>query len=296
MIIPHHCREVSVKKVSFSLTKQNITQHTQGKKCYHSTRYLVLRCNSKTAVIEIEKTNTDSLFEKITNIKILSTPNHCIFLEDNTIDVLNPSALMQIAEKYQQDTVVVKGKYEHVSFIHGRGSLRLRVFDIIPPTPAKLHNMVEQALQLQNNSTPIEIIPEITDLQSLAATATTDNLIFPCNASHINQIPGKKVHFLDELNQPPPNSTLIGCNTSLKIFKELYHHTPEMFIQFCPGEKTSTDLFITKCCELKEGFKHVNGGVIVPWGAEFKDVTQALNSLLNNHTIKETNQQHPEEG
>jgi len=286
MTRPGHCREVSVKKAGFPLEEEQIREHLLGAMCYTSTRYIVL-CNFEdVAVVEVEKTSTGKIFEQITGLGIITLPEQTVFVEDKRVDVINPSAMLQKAREYMEDAVVVKGTFEHVSFIRGRECVRLHVFDIIPPLPAKLVSMVKRAIEMQDaTNTPIEIVPELTDLLVLAANAPTENVIFPCSASEIasSAILKKDVFFLDELRTPPEHPTLIGCNISLQIFKELFDCTPE-FIQICPGEKKSEELFITKCCELKEGFKMVEGGVMVPWGAELRDVLSAVDMLLGDNS------------
>jgi hypothetical protein len=269
-----------VKSVGFPLREETITTHLLHSRCYASTRYVVLRNGRDTAVVEVEKTESGRVLEEITGIRVLSLPAQTVFVEDGTVDVLNPDSLLQVAKQYAQRSVVVKGKYEHVSFIHGRASIKLRVFDVVPPEPAKLVTMVRQALQVQTHRVPVEVLPDITDLRRLAEVSEADSVIFPCSASEITPgTVGRKVFFLDELSAPPEQAVLVGCNLSLKIFKELFNCTPE-FIQMCPAERTSEDLFITKCCELKEGFEVVDGGVVVPWGAEVKDVLEALEVLF----------------
>ncbi|HHI30331.1 MAG TPA: hypothetical protein ENL17_01285 [Candidatus Methanoperedenaceae archaeon] len=282
MIRPGHCREVSVKTAVFPLEEKDIKEHLLGSRCYTGTRFIVL-CNSKdTAVVEVEKTSTGKIFEEIISLRVVSLPEQTVFVEDSGVDVINPSAMLHKAGEYQEDAVVVKGTFGHVSFIRGGESVRLHVFDIVPPMPAKLVSMVERALEMQEaTDTPVEVVPEITNLLVIARDAPTENVIFPCSASEIRSsaIPGKDVFFLDKLRTPPENPTLIGCNTSLQIFREMFDCTPE-FVQICPREKRSEELFVTKCCELKEGFEMVDGGVVVPWGAELRDVLAAVDTLL----------------
>ena len=282
MTSPGHCREVGVRSVSFPLEEAEIRERLLGSTCYSGTRFIVLCSSRDTAVVEVEKTSTGKIFERITALRVVSLPEDTVFVEERSVDVMNPSAMLQRAGEYEEEVVVVKGMFGHVSFIRGREGVRLHVFDIVPPIPAKLLTMVERALEMQDaTSTPVEVVPEITDLLVLARDAPTENVIFPCSASEIrsSSIPEKEIFFLDRLQTLPKDPTLIGCNRSLQIFKEMFDCTPA-FIQICPREKRSEDLFITKCCELKEGFEIVDRGVVLPWGAELRSVLSALDTLL----------------
>lgn len=281
-MIPDHCKKVSVKEVDFPLTEECIYNTLIGSKLYLATKYLILKNNRDIAVVEVslEKVseNERSLFREVIDIKIISLPEETIFVEDPEVEVLNQNLLFAKAKEYKEKTVVVKGEFEHVSFVSGRDSIKLYAIDVVPPYPAKLVKLVEKALKVSNNKIPIEVIPVLIDLKELSSSAKSDSVVFPCNASGISI--SKNIYFLDKTpNLNPEEVTLVGCNLSKKIFKEVYGIYPD-FIQMCPRELAKhheyEDFFIAKCCEVTQGFEIRNKGIIVPWGAEIKEVVSAI--------------------
>lgn len=279
-MIPDHCKKVSVKEVDFALTKDNIYNTLIGSKLYLATKYLILKNDRDIAVVEVSLKNASkyekSLFREVIEVKIISLPEETIFIEDPEVDVLNKNMLLAKAKEYKEKTVVVQGEFEHISFVSGRDSIKLYAIDVVPPYPAKLVKLVEKALKVSSNKIPIEVIPVLIDLKELSSSAKSDSVVFPCNASGISI--SKNLYFLDKTpNLNPEEVTLVGCNLSKKIFKEVYGIYPD-FIQMCPRELTKhyEDFFIAKCCEVTQGFEIRNKGVIVPWGAEIKEVVSAI--------------------
>jgi len=275
-LTPGHCKEVSVKEVDFPLTPREITKNLQGKHFYRLTRYLILHRKDKTAVIEIkEKDERDGLFWPLKKFRIISLPRDTVWVEDPGVDVLNPNALLQKAKNYSEETVVVKGAYEHVSFISGRECPTLKIFDTIPPEPPKLLCLVEKALETAAIPHPLKLEVELTDLGELARKATTP-VMYPCSASELPD-----AHFLDRTEKiDPGKTTLVGCTTSKKIFEEIYQRPPHVFIQMCQREKTAPVPHIAKCCEIRSGYERNGLGVLVPWGATVEEVKEALEDLF----------------
>ncbi len=73
-MIPKHCREVGVKRVSFPITESNIMAEAAGKAVYTNINYLVLNNGSDWAVLKVHKSREPRLFQKIERVEIISMP------------------------------------------------------------------------------------------------------------------------------------------------------------------------------------------------------------------------------
>lgn len=102
-MFPKHCREVGLKKVSFPLTKKQIIKKSIGKMVYTITNYLILTNGDNWAVTRVAKANGSGLFNRIKKVEIISLPKDTGYIEDSTVDVLNPSAMARIAERERGD-------------------------------------------------------------------------------------------------------------------------------------------------------------------------------------------------
>ncbi len=284
-MFPKHCKEVSLKKVSFPLTEEEILKNLIGKPTYKKTKFMVLNNEKDWAVVSIQRPETKELFSNIESIDIISLPESTLYIEDPEIDVLSPTSMLEKAEEMGTKTLVLKGKFEHISFIHDEKVQPLRVLEVVPPEPPKLVDMVKKILYSGSINKPVKIIPEILDLRDLIQDCKNPSIVFPCQASGLEN--ENDFFYLDEgpeLSKEKNNSVcLIGCNLSLKIFKTMYGFEPE-FLNFCPKKRAlemkSTVPILTKCCEIKEGYELIENIVVVPWGATQKEVGDALNNLL----------------
>ena len=282
---PEHCKEVSLKKVSFPLTKEEIQRNLIGKSAYKKTKFIILNNKDYWAVVSIQRPQPDSLFSKIEGIEVISLPESTKYDEDPEIDVLSPTSMWQKAEEMGAKTLVIKGKFEHVSFIHDENAQPVRILEVVPPEPPKLLELVKKVLYSGNVNEPVKIIPEIFDLRDTAQDCKNQIIVFPCNASGLES--EKEFYYLDErpdISQEKKDEIfLIGCDISFRIFKTIYGFEPE-FYNFCPKKRAlemkSTIPILTKCCELKEGHELSKNIVVVPWGATQKDVEDALNDVL----------------
>jgi hypothetical protein len=284
-MFPKHCREVGVKKITFPLTENNIITGLIGQLAYKKTDYLILINGDERAIVRIEKPQNEELFSQIEEVKVISLPDNTKYLEDPSINVLSPTQMAETAQKQNAETLVVKGMFEHISFIHKEEPIPLVVYDVIPPEPPKLMKLVRNALYSGSVGIPVKIIPNIQDLREITKNCTKNNIIFPCHASDLRS--EKKTFYLDQdpefQEDELSDVCLIGCDLSLRIFKILYNIEPEFF-NFCPKMRTLDEKpkykTITKCCELKEGFERMGNIVVVPWGATQKEVEDALNELF----------------
>ncbi len=285
-MFPDHCKEVSVKKVDFSLTPGDILGNIKGKKAYKRTRFIALNNEDEWAIVQIEKDRESDLFGTITNVEVLSLPQSTIYYEDSEINVLSPTMMAEKAEELGCKTLIVKGKFEHVSFINNEEIRPLMVYEVVPPDPPKLIELVNEALHSENVKVPVRMVPHIQNLNDLAKMSEKDIIIFPCQASQLKD--ERKTLYLDELpeisDRDLSNVVLIGCDLSLRVFREHYGVDPE-FYNFCPKKRSEEDdpeiKTLTKCCQVREGYVISGNTASVPWGATQREIEDAIIHLLD---------------
>lgn len=286
-MIPRHCREVGVKKVSFPLTKRDIMDEASGKSVYTNTNYMVLHNGSDWAVLKMAKAREQDLFRKLDKMYIVSMPANTMYMEDPEVDVQNSSVMVGMAEEMGKDTLIVKGKFEHISFVHKERTTSLVVFDVVPPNPPKIVELAEAALGTGRIRKPIRIIPKILDLNELAGTRDTQHVMFPCYASSLAGLEGvDDALYLDQipdLKVPANEITLIGCELSLRIFTSLYGEQPALtFTDLCPKKRLIgiSEPCLCRCCVVDEGHVIEGNAAYVPWGASVGEVEEAIIDLL----------------
>ncbi|MGB9882855.1 MAG: DUF7714 family protein [Methanomassiliicoccales archaeon] len=286
MMMPEHCKEVSVRDVDFPLTPSKIAEVVKGKKAYTRTKYYILKNQDQYAVISIKKENGNGLFRNIESFEILSLPDETVFIEDHTIDVINRTQMAKLSQQYKGKLVVVKGMFNHISFVRDEQFIRINVIDTVPPRPSKLSVMVERIISMGLINAPIIANHIEIDLESIASSLKTKGVIFPCKASGVSC--DKVVYFLDQAPEISVESTLIGCDLSRRIFKSLYKGEVE-FIDICPRSHVHPDgtPTIVKCCKVKSGYELKNHVVAVPWGTTIEEVKSALMALLAAQENKE---------
>jgi len=286
-MFPKHCKEVSVKRVSFPLTEEKIRENLLNKPAYKRTKFIALNKDEDWAVVGVRKPETKNLFSRIEEVEIISLPDSTKYLEDSEIDVLSPTRMAEKAQELGADTLIIKGMFEHVSFIHKEKLVPLTVLEVVPPEPPKLVELVKKALDSGKINKPVKIIPQIIDLRKMTEECKYQNIVYPCQASGLSS--ERDTFYLDQrpkfTDEQLQRISLIGCDLSLRIFKTIYGVEPEFF-NFCP-KKSVTDTkpeypTITKCCKVKGGHERIWNTAIVPWGATLKEVEEALNNLLAN--------------
>lgn len=285
-MIPRHCREVGVKKVSFHLTKKNVMEQTSGKSAYTNTNYMILNNGSEWAVLRMAKTKEEALFRKIGKMEVVSMPANAMYIENPEVDVQNPSVMVRMAEEIGKDTLIVKGKFEYISFVHKERTTPLVVFDVVPPEPPKLVEQAEAALGTGRIRKPIRIIPKIMDLNEVARRRTTQYVMFPCYASVLTSglNGGEDALYLDQLPSlkvPVSELTLIGCELSLRIFTAYYGEKP-VFMDMCPKKMIgdTSEPCLSRCCMIDEGHIIEGNAAYVSWGASVGEVEEAIIDLL----------------
>lgn len=276
-----HCKDVSMREVDIPLTRDAISSLMEGWTSYKRTDSLVLKHGDDYAVVRLHKEPGTGLFRETSHNEILSLPEDTIFVEDPDMDVLNTPAMARLQAEHPGKTIVVRGMFSHISFVHGLKPVRLVVTDSIPPTPCKLQVLVQRALDSGYIDHPV--VPEyrIIDMADRIPEVRTGSVMFPCRVSHLSA--EKPFFFLDDAPKDIDGDvTLIGCHLSERIFKELYGYDPP-FLTVCPadyirpGEKT-----LVKCCKIKEGHVRTSEDVVqVPWGATVPEIVDAINDLFS---------------
>jgi len=280
MIIPKHCREVSLWKVDFKLDANTIRRALKGKEAYTRTKYVVLSKGRQYAVVELGKTKRKTLFNNITSVKIISLPKDTAYVEDPDVDVLSKPLLAERASKSKESTVVVKGLFEHLSFVHKLRFKEIRIVEVAPPFPPKLTTLARMALETEEIETPVRIVEELIDIRELANKAKTDEILFACEAGGI-RVPKKRSLYIDR-NPRIRDATVVGCDLTKRAADHLYGGDLP-FIDICPKNlvKKSNVPTLVKCCELQTtGFTKDGKLAMVPWGAKVSDVVGALKYLL----------------
>jgi len=170
----------------------------------------------------------------------------------------------------------------------------IEILDVIPPEPSKLCDLF--SLLEAEGSGKLEGITAVPDLIDLRSIAPESKLImFPCRASGL-RMEGRVVYFLDEapgLGEDGSHVVLVGCNLSLKIFREVYGFRPA-FVNMCPkdwiqrdpdvsngNERVRRIRRITRCCRVKRGFEKIvsrrsGRTAVVAWGVSREEFLEAI--------------------
>jgi len=287
--VPARYRSISVASVPVPLDEPSLRAYFLGRPAYRRTRYIVVRAAAPdrpegtpaTAVIEVTKASDAPLFSEITSLTLIAEPGGTAFVEDPEVDTGVPSSLARAAASRapQARCVVVRGRYGHVGFIADPAPIRVTVVEVVPPHPAKLLDQASRVLDLAEDLPPIELVPELTDLDVLARSRPAGHYLFPCRAGTASA--GEAVSYLDEI-PPRADWTLVGCARSRAIYDWFYRDAPPV-VDMCPrnlaqqarlaGEPAA---ILTKCCLLEDEITVSDGLVVVPWGASLAQVGEGL--------------------
>jgi hypothetical protein len=229
----------------------------------------------------VDRESETPLFSPITDVAVLALPEACMWVEDETVDTANPSALAAAALRAgadEQATVVVRGMDEHVNFIHRPRPLQIRVVDVVPPEPSKLQRMARQVLAYADLPA-IQLQAENIDLRELARQApAAEAYLIPCRASGLDF--GVPTFFLDE-RPARQNWTMLACERSCQIHRHFYGEADAPRIDFCPRNLAPPDgsPLLVKCCLLEDRVEVDDRRAVVPWGASLKHVQAAIEAL-----------------
>jgi hypothetical protein len=280
-VVPGAYRGVAVSSVECDLDEESLRRYFIGREAYRRTRFIVVRHGSQTAVVAVEKASVDPLFSAITGLQLLVGAADCVYLEDPQVDTAIPSALAQAATSRAPDKrgAVVQGRYGHVSFIIDPSPLRITVREVTPPYPPKLLDQVGRVLALAEHLPPIELVPDVVELEDLARSRRSESYLLPCRGGGV-AVEGATTDYLDE-HPDRREWTLIGCERSQQIHEWFYgERAPQ--VDICPRKRTGgTGAILAKCCLLETHIEVDDGRVVVPWGASLTQISEALTTLAH---------------
>jgi hypothetical protein len=278
-LVPGAYRGVAVTHLDGDLDEASLRAHFLGREAYRRTRFVVVRDRDRTALVAVQKAAGEDLFLPITSLELLAGVDECAYVEAPDVDTAVPSALAEVARRHAPDTraVVVQGRYGHVSFILDPAPLRVTVREVTPPHPAKLLDQARRVLELAEDLPPIELVPDVVELEGLAASRPSPGYLLPCRGGGV-EVAGATVSYLDE--RPERRAwTLIGCERSQQIHEWFYGERADQ-VDICPRKRVGgTGAVLAKCCLLESDIEVEDGRVVVPWGASLDQVSAALTRL-----------------
>lgn len=279
-VVPERYREVSVTDVDVPLEAAPLQALLMSRPVYRRTRYVVVRRAGRAGLVEVDKQEGEGLFWDVTAVRVLAGPDETAWVVRPELDPGIPSDLARAAADHPQARcVVLEGRYGHISFVLDSAPVRLHVLDVAPPYPAKLLDQVERVLATAEDLPGVLPVPQVVDLGDLVPTGATGDYLLPCRGGGMT-VPGTTVHYLDEV-PPRRDWTLLGCARSQAIHQALYGGpVPQM--DTCPRVLAAAvdlapgDVLLTKCCLLEEHVEVDGRTVVVPWGASFGHLREAL--------------------
>lgn len=280
-LVPLPYRQVSVQPYQGPMTAEAIISHLLGRDSYRRTRFVVLEQAGGCAVAAVARESEEPLFSPITAVEVLALPGPCVLVEDEDVDPGNPSALAAKARALGLDptsTLVVRGMYGHVNFIHRPDPMKIRVVEVTPPSPAKLVGLARHVLSYAEDLPAIHLVDDTIDLRELAAQAPeAEAFLIPCRASGLNF--GVPTYFLDERPERA-NWTMIACERSRQFHQHFYGDEAPR-IEMCPRRLVKDDdgPVLIKCCLLEDHIEVDGNLAIVPWGANLAQVEAGLRAL-----------------
>ena len=278
-IVPLPYSRIAVQHVDFALNETELKSFLRGKEAWFETDYVVFRRGNDCAVTEIQKTDREDLFCKITDVVIVSLPNASI--DDFIVDTGNPSALAEKARALgvtASETLVVNGLYEHVNFIHRPQPTIIDVFDLSPPEPPRLLDMARRALG--NRDFPAVVLnPHIQSIPEMVRHLGDRPILFPCGVSQLKAM--ARAFYLDE-RPSRQDWVLVGCERSRQVHRHVYGEDPPR-IELCPKQLFAADgaLALMRCCMVEKSFNLSGNVATVPWGAELSLIENAIRALLD---------------
>lgn len=279
-VVPERYREVSVTDVDVPLRAGPLLELLRSRPVYRRTRFVIARHDGAAALVEVRKRPADGLFWDVAAASLLAGPDDVAWVVRPELDPGVPSDLARAAaDAPGARCVVLEGRYGHVSFVLDSAPLHLRVLDTAPPYPAKLLDQVERVLATADDLPAVLPVPQVVELGDLVPPGASGDFLLPCRGGGM-QVPGTRVHYLDEV--PPHRTwTLLGCARSEAIHDALYG-APVAQVDTCPRtlargvDAADGEVLLTKCCLLEEHVEVDGRTVVVPWGASFAHLREAL--------------------
>jgi len=288
-VVPSKYRQVSTAVVE-SLEPRWLSDYFTGREAYRRTRFIVARCGDSNALVEVARSDIDSLFAETTDARVLATAEECVWIRDPNVDCGIPSSLAAAAERHRDKRcVIVEGRYAHVSFLLNPAPLEIEVIDMVPPSDSKLLDQARRVLDYDEDLPPIVIRPNLIDSRTLVASEQPGSplVLVPCRGGGI-QLDGVEVRYLDERPEQEDWS-LLGCQRSQQIHRWFYGGPAETVVDSCPlrflADEQGGGPRLTRCCLREEGIEVHGSTVVVPWGASLAEVAEALARLA---AVKDT--------
>ncbi len=292
-IMPGRYRQVALRADMESLEPDFLERELVGREAYMRTRFIVARQGGNTALVEVVKEDSNTLFAKMLAVRVLADPESCIYVVSPETDVGVPAQLAAVAAQYPKKAcVVVEGLYSHVSFILNPAALQLTVIDIVPPFPAKLVDQVERVLAGAEDLPPIIVQSMVVDSRAQLSDECDPlpkTVLVPCRGSGL-VLDGVEIAYLDERPEPA-DWTLLGCERSHQIHKWFYGATPET-VDICPRRFVSQPAegaeTLSRCCLLQEEIQDRPEATFVPWGSTLAEVRRALEMVVKRAGVEWT--------
>jgi len=305
---PDRYREVSVTDVDVPLELAPLRDLLTSRPVYRRTRYMLVRRAGRAALVEVHQvvgqqnagdlggehaTSGSPLFRDIDDITLLAGPAETVWLHRPEFDPGIPSDLIRAAaEVPDARCVVLEGRYGHISFVLDPTPVRLHVLDVAPPWPAKLLDQVERVLATAEDLPGVLPVPHVVALPDLLPQTPAAHYLLPCRGGTM-EVPGAQVSYLDEV-PPRQDWTLLGCARSRAIHDFLYGQDTGngalaqsvAQVDTCPRsladavEVARGEVLLTKCCLLEEHVEVDGHTVVVPWGASFGHLREALDTAV----------------
>ncbi len=283
-LLPDRYREVSITDVDVALHEAPLRALLMSRPVYRRTRYVVVRSAGEAALVEVDKQPSDDLFWDVVDVRLLARPDETAWVVRPDLDPGIPSELARAAADVPEARcVVLEGRYGHVSFVLDSTPVRLHVLDVVPPSPPKLLDQVQRVLDTADDLPGVLPLPQVIDLASLVPEDAGGDYLLPCRGGGM-QVPKARVHYLDEV-PPRRDWTLLGCARSRAIHQALYDadvaqvdtcpRVLALSVALSPGE-----VLLTKCCLLEEQVETDGQVVVVPWGASFGHLREALRAAV----------------
>jgi hypothetical protein len=279
-LVPLPYSRVAVQHAAFPLDEKSIRGFLDGKEVWFETDYVVFRSGGDCAVARIVQRELPGFFRPIDSVEIVSLPESTHWVEDASVDPGNPSALAEKARALgvgPSETLVVRGLYEHVCFIHRPAPIVIDVFDLSPPEPPRLLDMARRVLAYRQLPATV-IRPHVQPILDLTGDLAGRPLLLPCGISQLKST--VDAFYLDE--RPERRDwVLLGCERSRQIHRHLYGDDCPR-IDLCPRQlfDAGDALALMRCCMVEKRVELWGNVAIVPWGAELPLVEEALTALI----------------
>lgn len=276
-------RGLSVQDVDVELAEGSLLEWITEREVYRRTEFLLARRERHAALLELDKEPGTDLFLRVVGARVLALPEDIVMIDSPTTDVGNATALAGAVAPHRRahiSTYVVTGRYRHVNFLRSPAPVTLYVDEVVPPHPAKLIEMVHQAIAFDEDLPPIDVVSRLVPIPTLMRAQPSAEYLLPCRGAGDD---AANVSYLDAGPESRRDWILVGCARSRQIFDHHYHEASAS-IDFCPeviGEGAPPGLRLTKCCQLERGTRVSNGVAVVPWGANLDEVRSAILALVS---------------